>query len=78
MVGMRNIIQFVISKGKKYYVAQGIDFAIVTQGKTLDELVRNIKEAVEVHFHGTKPQSFGLTKNPSVLVNFELPQLEYA
>ena len=46
---MKNIIQFYINKGEKYYVAQGIDLPVVTQGKTLDELMKNIKEAVELH-----------------------------
>lgn len=46
---MKNIIQFYINKGEKYYVAQGVDLPIVTQGKTLDELMKNIKEAVELH-----------------------------
>lgn len=32
------------------WCARGIGEDIFTQGKTLDELIRNIKEAVEVHF----------------------------
>jgi len=43
---MKTIIQFHISKGEDYYVAEGVDVAIITQGKTLDELAENIKEAV--------------------------------
>ena len=75
---MKNIIQFHISKGEKYYVAEGVDVAIVTQGKTLDELAKNIQEAVELHFDGEDPKSLGFTKAPSVLINFELPQVSYA
>lgn len=45
---MKHIIQFHISKGDKYYVAQGVDLPVITQGKTLDELTENIKEAVEL------------------------------
>lgn len=75
---MKNIIQFHISKGKKYYVAEGVDIAIVTQGKTLDELAKNIKEAVELHFEDEDLESLGFTSSPSVLINFELPQLSYA
>ncbi|MBI2482031.1 MAG: type II toxin-antitoxin system HicB family antitoxin [Candidatus Vogelbacteria bacterium] len=75
---MKNIIQFHISKGEKYYVAEGVDVAIVTQGKTLDELALNIKEAVELHFEDENAKSLGFTNSPSVLLNFELPQLSYA
>lgn len=49
---MKNIIQFHIYKGEKYYVAQGIDLPVVTQGKTLDQLSENIREAVELQLEG--------------------------
>lgn len=47
---MKNIIQFSISKGEKYYIAHAIDFPIFTQAKTLDKLMENIKEATGLHF----------------------------
>lgn len=72
---MKRIIQFHISKGEKYYIAEGIDLSIVTQGKTLDELAKNIQEAVELHLEGENLSDFNIAPNPSVLMNFELPQL---
>ena len=33
-----------------YWIAEGVDVSIFTQGKTLDELMKNLKEAVELHF----------------------------
>lgn len=69
---MKNIIQFHIYKGEKYYVAEGIDLPIVTQGKTLDELTENIKEAVELQLEGENLADFDLTPKPSVLLNLEL------
>ena len=75
---MKNIIQFHISKGDKYYVAEGIDLPVVTQAKTLDELAENIKEAVELQLEGESPADFGLSPHPSVLVNFELAANTYA
>ena len=47
---MKNTISFKISKKGKYYTASARDFFIVTQGKTLDELSKNIKEATELYF----------------------------
>lgn len=70
---MKHIIQIYISKGEKYYVAEGVDLSIVTQGKTLDELVANVKEAIELHLEGENPADFDIAPNPSVLMNFELP-----
>ena len=71
---MKSIIQFNIQKGKKYYTAEGVELSIVTQGKTLDELARNIQEAVSLHLERENLAELGLVRKPSVLVNFELPQ----
>ncbi len=46
---MKKIIQVHIYKGEQYYVAECIDLPVVTQGKTLDEVVSNLKEAVALH-----------------------------
>ena len=35
---------------ERMWCARGIGEDIFTQGKTLDELMENIKEAVELHF----------------------------
>lgn len=75
---MKKIVQFHISQGDKYYVAEGIDIPIVTQGKTLDELAQNIREATELFFEGENFEEMGFAKHPSVLVNLELPELTYA
>ena len=37
----------------KFWCARGIGEDIFTQGKTLDELYKNIKEAVSLHFSET-------------------------
>ncbi len=71
----RKIIQFRVYKGEKYYVAECVDLAIVTQGKTLDELVENIKEAIELHLEGENLEELGILPNFAVLINMEL---EYA
>lgn len=69
---MRHIIQFKIYKGKKYYVAEGVDLPVVTQGKTLDEVAANIEEAVALYLEGENLTELDLASEPSVLVNFEL------
>lgn len=72
---MKRIIQFHISKGDKFYTAEGIDLPVVTQGKTLDELAKNIQEAVDLQLEGENLADFDIAPNPSVLMNFELPQI---
>jgi len=44
------LIKFEIYKDEDYWCARGIGVDIFTQGKTLDELMEEIKEAVEVHY----------------------------
>ena len=36
----------------EFWCARGIGEDIFTQGETLDELIKNIKEAVALHFDG--------------------------
>jgi predicted RNase H-like HicB family nuclease len=47
----------------------------VTQGKTLDEVVENIREAVSLHLEGEDLKELGISPDFSILVNMEL---EYA
>jgi predicted RNase H-like HicB family nuclease len=69
---MRSIIQFKIYKGDKLYVGESIDFPIVTQGATIDEVVKNLEEALVLHLEGEDLAEFGVSPHPSALVNFEL------
>ena len=54
---MKNTISFKISKKSGHYTASAVDFFIVTQGKTLDELSKNIREATELYFENKTPKS---------------------
>ena len=69
---MKKIIQVKIYKGEKYYVAECMDLPVITQGKTLDEVVDNIKEAVDLHLEGENLEDFDLLPGYSILANFEL------
>ena len=71
---MKTIIQFNLSKGDKFYIAQAIDFPIFTQAETLDDLIKNIQEATKLHFRDEDFSLNGLSQNPSLFVNFEIPQ----
>ncbi|MBC8462361.1 MAG: type II toxin-antitoxin system HicB family antitoxin [Deltaproteobacteria bacterium] len=69
---MKKIIQVRISKGEKYYVAECVDLPVVTQGKTLDEVTENIKEAISLHLEGEDLEEWDILPDFSVLVNLEL------
>ena len=75
---MKKIIQVHIYKGDKYYVAECLDLPVVTQGKTLDELVFNLKEAIGLQLEGENLSDFDLVAEPSVLANLEVDSSAYA
>ena len=75
---MKRIVQVRTSKGDTHYIAEGVDLPFVTQAKTLDELVKNIQEAVSLALEGEDLSLFDLDPNASVLVNFELPAAAHA
>ncbi len=44
------LVKLEVYSDGEYWCARGIGEDIFTQGKTLDELMKNVKEAVEVHY----------------------------
>jgi predicted RNase H-like HicB family nuclease len=49
---MHHTIKAFVHKGENYYIAECLEIAVVTQGKTLDETIANLKEAVSLHLEG--------------------------
>jgi len=49
---MKKIIQVHIFKGENQFVAECLDLPVVTQGKTLDELAQNLREAIALQLEG--------------------------
>ncbi|MEM2902807.1 MAG: type II toxin-antitoxin system HicB family antitoxin [Candidatus Bathyarchaeia archaeon] len=70
---MKRIIQVRVYRGEKYYVAECLDLPVVTQGKTLDEVVGNIKEAIELHLEGEDLGDWDISSDFSILVSLEVP-----
>jgi len=75
---MKKIISVHIFKGEKYFVAECIDLPVVTQGKTLDDLVKNLKEALELHLEEESLEDLDIAPNPTIIANVELDNLIYA
>ena len=68
----QHTIKAFVRKGEDYYVAECLEIAVVTQGKTLDETITNLKEAVALHLENEDLSEFGLAPNPTLLVTMEL------
>jgi predicted RNase H-like HicB family nuclease len=69
---VKKIIQVRIIKGETHYVAECLDLPIVTQGKTLDEVAKNVQEAIMLHLYGEDFSTFDLVSEPAVLASIEL------
>ena len=69
---MKKIIQVRIYKGERQYVAECVDLPVVTQGKTLDEVAANIREAIGLHLEGENLEDWEILPDFSILANFEL------
>ena len=75
---MKKIIQVRIFKGDRQYVAECLDLPVVTQGKTLDELTENIRDAISLHLRGEDLAELDLAEEPSVFASFEIEPLVHA
>jgi len=69
---MKKIIQVHIFRGENQFVAELPRLAVVTQGKTLDELAQNLREAIALQLEGGNLADFGLADNPSILATLNL------
>jgi len=69
---MKKVISVHIFKGGKYFVAECVDLPIVTQGLTLDELVHNLKEVIELHLKNENLEELDISPNPTFIANIEL------
>ena len=50
-----------------------MEIAVVTQGRTLDEAVTNLKEAVALHLEGEAIRGLGLAAPLTLSVTYEEP-----
>ncbi|HEY9664320.1 MAG TPA: type II toxin-antitoxin system HicB family antitoxin [Allocoleopsis sp.] len=74
MAQLQQTIKSFIRPGEQGgYVAECLEISVVTQGDTLDEVVKNLQEAVSLHLEGEDPAEYGLVPNPSVRNEFIPP-----
>ena len=68
---VQETIHTVISESEGAYVAECLEVAVVTQGDSLDETLRNLREAVGLFMSEEDPASLGLAANPRLSISFE-------
>jgi predicted RNase H-like HicB family nuclease len=73
MKPLQQIINAIIRSGDESgYVAECVEIAVVTQGQTIDETVRNLREAVALHLEGEDAAEFGLRDRPTLVLTMEI------
>lgn len=67
----RQAIHSVITKSAGWFSAECLELPVVTQGRTLDETVTNLRDALALHLEGEDLAALGLAPAPMLLVTFE-------
>ena len=73
MLHLQRTVKAVIRPGDESgFVGECVEIAVVTQGQTVDETIRNLQEAVALHLEGEDPADFGLADRPTLIVTMEI------
>ncbi|MEX2271548.1 MAG: type II toxin-antitoxin system HicB family antitoxin [Vicinamibacterales bacterium] len=68
---LRSLLHAVITRSEKWYVAEVLELPVVTQARTLDEIVTNVREAVGLHLRDEDRALLGLADRVRVAVSYE-------
>ena len=69
----REKLHVAVRESEGWYVAECLELAVVTQARSFDALLVNLREAVSLHLSGEDPAWFGLSPAPRLLVSYEAP-----
>jgi len=73
----RDTIHAVLQRNEGVYVAECLEIAVVTQGRTADEVLSNLQEAIALHLEGEDLQTLGLSEEPRLVVTYEVPMARH-
>lgn len=68
----RTIKAFVRAGEQSGYVAECLEIPVVTQGATVDQVIHNLQEAVQLHLEDENLAELGLAPDPTIIVTLEL------
>jgi predicted RNase H-like HicB family nuclease len=69
---VQDTIHAVVQRDGGAYVGQCLEIAVVTQGRSLDELVTELREAIELHLEGEDRAEWRLSKKLRLSITYEL------
>ena len=68
---VRDLIHAVMVESEGFYVAECLEFPIVSQGSTVDDALHNLREAIALYFEGEDPTQLGIGTAPRLAVSLE-------
>ena len=68
----REIIHAILQRGDSAYFAECLEVAVVTQGKTLDEVIANLQEALALHLEDENLATLGLAEHPRIQIIYDM------
>ena len=73
---MLRSIQIRVQPGEQSgYVADCMDLPVVSQGRTVDEALLNIREAIELHLADEDPAALGISTTAPMITTMQLEPL---
>ena len=69
----RDTVHAVMIRSGDWYTAECLELAVVTQGRTLDETVSNLRDAISLHLEGEDRAVLGLAKRLTLSVSYDGP-----
>jgi hypothetical protein len=70
---LRDSLHATVSRGERWFVAECWELPVVTQGRTLDETVSNLRDALALHLEGEDLAALGVARSPRLVVTYESP-----
>ena len=67
----RPSVHAVVTESEGWYVAECLEVALVTQGRSLDETVANLRSGLELHLSAGDHAYLGVAAEPHLVVSYE-------
>ena len=67
----RDTVHAVVVREGAWFVAECLEIAVVTQGRSLDEAADSLREAVALHLDGEDTAALGLVPSPRLVMQYE-------
>jgi predicted RNase H-like HicB family nuclease len=68
---VRDAIHAVLHREDGMYVAECLEVSVVTQGRTADEVIANLRDAIALHLEGGDAESLGFGSTPRLVIMHE-------